>query len=188
MSKYTITTAEQQNTQKRMRDCDGCHDPANPPAFAVFVKVGAAGGGGVSESVFMICRKCAANPIALHLHGKGYCAPGVTAHAALGGATLVHQPEPEVEVVEPEVEVIDPRDFDEDGDYWGDQDPPPPPPRARGRARARREEPPAPTPASLDHCAFCGHERGFHEGETGRCIAPNYGRGCQVHCRGFVEK
>ncbi len=187
MSKYTITTAEQQNTQKRMRDCDGCHDPANPPAFAVFVKVGAAGGGGVSESVFMICRKCAANPIALHLHGKGYCAPGVTAHAALGGATLVHNPEPET--VEPEVEIIDnrqqwPDNEDEILEACGVE----PRPRARGRARARREEPPAPTPASLDHCAFCGHERGFHEGETGRCIAPNYGRGCQVNCRGFVEK
>lgn len=182
-NRWAITTEEQQNAQKRMRDCDGCHDPKNAPTFAVFVKVGEAGGGGVSESVFMICRKCAARPIALYLHGKGYCAPGVRSDLELGAAAIVQEPGPEV--VEPEVEVIDTREAPDSE--------PPPRPRARRRPPApkrpkwmdREPDPPAtPAPAALDHCAGCGHERGFHP--NGPCNAPNYGRGC--YCRGFVEK
>lgn len=74
---HAILTPEQQNMQKRVQDCDGCHDPANPPVFSMLVIVGHASGGEQSRNLFMICRRCAAKPVQLFLHGKGYCAPGI---------------------------------------------------------------------------------------------------------------
>jgi hypothetical protein len=187
---HAILNAEQQNMQKRVRDCDGCHDPKSPPVFSMLVEVSTAGSGAASKSMFMICRRCAARPIQLFLHGKGYCAPGVRVDepTALGKADL-DRPTGESghrvvveDTVEPPVEIIDKRyeDEDDEDDEDDDSEPPPPPPK-RKRARARKAEPPSPV---LDLCAACGHHRGFHV--NGRC-GFSLGRGCEAACRSFKE-
>lgn len=129
-----ILTPEQQNIERRLRDCDGCHDPKHRPVYRMLVDIGSAHGGGISQSVFLICESCARKPIHFYLHGKGRCAPDIRpvddAHT-LGkddldrpvsdeGTTIIDDG-----VVEPPVEVID----------WGDKEPPPPPKPTRRKRR-----------------------------------------------------
>lgn len=190
---HAILNAEQQNMQKRVRDCDGCHDPKSPPVFSMLVEVGTASGGGSSKSMFMICRRCAARPVQLFLHGKGYCAPGIRCdETTLGPAAIDRPSSPEgrtvvvEDTVEPPVEVVTDRyDFhdDDEDDDDDDSEPPPPPPPKRKRARARKPEPPP--PALLDLCAACGHQRAFHPG--GAQCRYSQGRGCEANCRAFRE-
>jgi hypothetical protein len=100
--KQSILSPEQQNMAQRLQLCDGCNDPHNRPVYKMLVEVGTLTRGHCSKSMFLVCNLCAAKPISLYLHGKGYCAPGVKVeeHVTLGGATLERLDEIEPEIID----------------------------------------------------------------------------------------
>jgi hypothetical protein len=186
-----ILSPEQQNIERRLRDCDGCHNPEHRPVYRMMVDIGSVHTGGLSQSVFLICESCSRSPIQLYMHGSGRCAPGIRvvddAHT-LGKADLDRQTAPSgktvvEEVVEPPVEVVDSRD---DPHRWGATPKRPKKPRKKPHARARPGTIDAlyeaETVSALDHCAYCHHQRGFHI--NGPC-GFSTGRGCS--CRRFEE-
>lgn len=169
-----ILSPEQQNMERRLRDCDGCHNPEHRPVYQMRVDIGTAHGGTISQSIFLVCEPCSRKPIHLYLHGSGHCAPGIRTvdeSRTLGRADVDHPVNAEGTtiidegVVEPPVEVVG---FPE---------------RTKPRARARTKKKAEPPPPALDACTACGHQRGFHiHGPCGF----SFGRGCS--CRGFQER
>ncbi len=205
-SARAILSPEQQNMERRLNDCDGCHNPKNRPVYRMMVDIGSAYGGGISQSVFLICQSCSRKPIQLFLHGSGHCAPGIRtvddAHT-LGKADIESRgPRVVEEVVEPPVEVIHTRMPDNEDEILEAMGVEPKPKRGRraraGKRKAASDVPgvqydgfmrtPRPVdggpPPALDPCVACGHQRGFHI--NGPCEYDKFVRGCR--CRGFEEK